>query len=144
MKKLMWMATFCSMTMIVPAASAADEVVAVEAAAEKLRVQMVEPEKAKLDALVAPELSYGHSGGKIDTKESFIDDLMTGVSNFLTITISEQTVRVVGDTAIVRHTLSGDTHDKGKDPGKVNLKILQIWKKQGGQWQLLARQAVRV
>ena len=100
--------------------------------------------KDKLGALVANELSYGHSGGKIDTKESFIDDLMTGVSDFLTITISDQTVKVVGDTALIRHALAGDTHDKGKDPGKVNLKILQVWKKQGGQWKLLARQAVRI
>lgn len=143
-KIMLFVATFCSMALVVPAASAADEAAAVEAAAEKLRVQMVEPDKAKLGALVAPELSYGHSGGKLDTKESFIDDLMTGVSDFLSITIADQTVRVVGDTAIVRHTLTGDTHDKGKDPGKVNLKILQIWKKQGGEWQLLARQAVRV
>jgi ketosteroid isomerase-like protein len=143
-KKLMCITTFCSLAMMVPVAHAADEGAAVSAAAENLRVLMVEPNKAKLDALVAPELSYGHSAGKLDTKESFIDDLMTGVSDFLSINITEQTVRVIGDTAIIRHTLTGDTHDKGKDPGKVNLKILQIWQKQGGEWKLLARQAVRV
>jgi len=42
----------------------------------------------------------------------------------------------------VRHTLSGETLDSGK-PGTVNLKVLQIWQKQGGAWKLLARQAVK-
>ena len=144
LKKILCITLLCSLIGIAPAYAAKDEVAAVAATAEKLRALMVEPDKAKLGALVANELSYGHSGGKVDTKESFIDDLMTGVSDFLSITISDQTVKVVGDTALIRHTLAGDTHDKGKDPGKVNLKILQVWKKQGGQWKLLARQAVRI
>ena len=144
LKKIMCITFLCSLIGIAPAFAAKDEAAAVAATAEKLRALMVEPDKTKLGALVANELSYGHSGGKVDTKESFIDDLMTGVSDFLSITISDQTVKVVGDTALIRHTLGGDTHDKGKDPGKVNLKILQVWKKQGGQWKLLARQAVRV
>ncbi len=144
LRKILIIASLCSLVGIAPAAYAKDEVAAVTAAAEKLRVQMVEPDKAKLSALVAEELSYGHSAGKVDTKASFVDDLMTGVSDFLSITITDQTISVVGDTAIIRHTLTGDSHDKGKDPGKVNIKILQVWKELGGQWKLLARQAVRI
>ncbi|MFT3963543.1 nuclear transport factor 2 family protein [Propionivibrio sp.] len=143
LKRFFFAVTLCSLLGLAPAAFAKDEGAAVAKAAEQLRVLMVEPDKAKLEALVAKELSYGHSGGKIDTKASFIDDLLTGVSDFLSIDIADQSVVVVGDTALIRHTLTGDTHDKGKDPGKVNLKILQVWKKVGGQWKLLARQAVR-
>lgn len=115
---------------------------AVAAAAEKLRVAMIDPTPAALDALVAEDLSYGHSGGKVDTKASFIADLMSGASDFVTIAITEQSVKVAGDAAIVRHTLTADTLDGGK-PGKVAIKILQVWQKQGGGWKLLARQAVR-
>jgi hypothetical protein len=104
---------------------------------------MVDPTRPALSALVADELSYGHSGGKVDTKESFIADLLDGKSDFVTITITEQTVKVVdARTAIVRHALAADTNDSGK-PGKVALKILGVWQKQGGNWKLLARQAVR-
>ena len=85
----------------------------------------------------------GVEADKVTEEASFIDDLMTGVSDFLSINITDQTIVVVGDTALIRHTLTGDTHDKGKAPGKVNLKILQVSKKAGGQWKLLARQAVR-
>ncbi|SEQ66207.1 protein of unknown function [Azotobacter beijerinckii] len=139
---MLLVATFCSVALVIPA-SAADEIAAIDAAAEQLRVVMVDPDKERLEALIAPQLSYGHSSGKVDTKESLIDNLMTGASNFSSIAISDQSVQVVGDDiAIVRHTFVADTHGKGKDPARVNLKVLQIWKKKGSEWQLLARQAV--
>lgn len=78
----------------------------------------------------------------MDTKASFISDLLDGKSDFVTIVISDQTIKVVGDAAIVRHTLTADTNDSGK-PGKVQIKILGVWQKQGADWKLLARQAVR-
>jgi hypothetical protein len=115
---------------------------AVEAAAEKLRLAMIDPTPAALGALVADDLSYGHSGGKVDTKASFISDLMDKKSDFVTIAITDQTVKVVDNVAIVRHTLTADTNDSGK-PGKVSIKILGVWQKQAGDWKLLARQAVR-
>ena len=115
---------------------------AVAAAAERLRVAMIDPTPAALNALVADDLSYGHSGGKVDTKASFIADLMDRKSDFVTIAITEQTVKVVDNVAILRHTLTADTNDSGK-PGKVSIKILGVWQKQGGDWKLLARQAVR-
>ena len=117
---------------------------AVAAAAERLRIAMIDPTAAALGALVSDDLSYGHSGGKVDTKASFISDLLDGKSDFVSITITDQTIKVVdGNTAIVRHTLAADTIDSGK-PGKVALKILGVWQKQGGDWKLLARQAVRI
>ena len=133
--------TGCAM---MPAGGGASAEPAVAAAAERLRVAMIDPTPAALGALVADDLSYGHSGGRVDTKDSFIGDLVAGKSDFVSITITEQTIKVVGgDTAIVRHTLAADTLDSGK-PGKVALKILGIWKKQGNDWKLLARQAVRI
>jgi ketosteroid isomerase-like protein len=48
----------------------------------------------------------------------------------------------VGKTAIVRHLFDGTTNDGGK-PGTVKLKILLIFEKQGKDWKLLARQAVK-
>ncbi|MFN7156443.1 nuclear transport factor 2 family protein [Acidovorax sp.] len=116
---------------------------AVAAAAERLRLAMIDPTPAALAPLVADDLSYGHSGGRVDTKDSFIGDLVAGKSDFVTIAITDQTIKVVGHTALVRHTLTADTNDSGK-PGKVQIKILGVWQQQGGQWKLLARQAVRV
>ncbi|GKS73489.1 nuclear transport factor 2 family protein [Acidovorax sp. SUPP950] len=125
-----------------PAGAVADAPQSVATAAERLRIAMIDPTPAALNQLVADDLSYGHSGGRVDTKASFISDLLDGKSDFVTIVISDQTIKVVGDVAIVRHTLTADTNDSGK-PGKVQIKILGVWQKQGADWKLLARQAVR-
>ena len=110
--------------------------------AETLRRLMVDPDRAQLEAIVSDDLSYGHSGGKVDTKASFIADLMSGASDFVSIDIADQTLRVSGDVGWVRHTLSARTNDGGK-PGQVTIRILQVWHLEGGRWKLLARQAVR-
>lgn len=131
----------CASNMSAAPSASAEQAVA--AAAERLRVAMIDPTPAALAQLVADDLSYGHSGGRVDTKDSFIGDLVNGKSDFVTIAITDQTIKVVGHTALVRHTLTADTNDSGK-PGKVQIKILGVWQQQGGSWKLLARQAVRV
>lgn len=142
-KLLSLIATLAFVSLLPTAHAQSDATAAVTAAGEKLRLLMIDPKEAGLSALVAEELSYGHSGGKVDTKASFIADLLSGASDFVTLDLSEQTVRVVGDTAIVRHVLTADTNDGGK-PGNVKIRVLQIWQKQGADWKLLARQAVRI
>jgi len=112
-------------------------------AVQKLRKAMIDPDNATLDKLTLSALSYGHSSGKVDTKQSFIGDLVNAKSDFLTIDLSEQTINVTGKTALVRHTLIGSTNDGGK-PASVKLHVLTIWQKSGGSWKLLARQATKI
>lgn len=140
-KTKLLVSALCSF-MLMSQAVMADDTLDVESAVERLRVVMIDPDQAQLEALTASDLSYGHSSGKVDTQEVFVGNLMSGASNFVTLNASEQTIKVVGDTAIVRHILTGETHSKGKEPARVSLKALQIWKKQGNDWKLLARQAV--
>jgi len=116
---------------------------AVTAAVESLRKAMIDPDQAKLDKLVVDELTYGHSSGVIQNKAEFIEALVSRKSDFVTIDLTGQTVKVVGNTAWVRHILSATTNDGGK-PGSTKLSILLVWIKQKGQWRLLARQAVKV
>lgn len=116
---------------------------AVAAAVESLRKAMVDADKTQLDKLVAGNLSYGHSGGKVEGKDSFIESLTSGKSDFVSIELSDQTITVNGNAAIVRHILNAATNDGGK-PGTVKLSILLVWQKQGKQWKLLARQAVKL
>jgi hypothetical protein len=114
-------------------------------AVEQLRNAMISADGAILDQLASGELSYGHSGGQIQNKQEFISSFTSGESVFIHIEISDQTVRIIGNTAIVRHTLSAATNDKGKGPGSVNINILLVWIKNDEQvWQLVARQAVKV
>jgi hypothetical protein len=119
------------------------EETAVAAAVETLRKLMVDPNKAALEKITSDALSYGHSSGKLQTKAEFIEALTSGASDFVSIDLTEQTIKLSGNTAIVRHNLSANTNDGGK-PGTVKLHILTIWQKLQGQWKLLARQAVKL
>ncbi len=115
----------------------------VAAACEALRVAMVDPTRENLAALVTDSLSYGHSGGHIDRKEEFISKLNGGGSDFVSITITDQTIQLYKNTAIVRHNLSAETNDKNK-PGTVKLHVMMVWVKEKGNWKLAARQAVKI
>lgn len=110
---------------------------------EILRKAMIDPNKATLEKIIHQDLSYGHSGGNIETKAMFIEALVSGNSDFKTIDLTEQTVKVVGKTAIVRHKLFAETANKGV-PSTAKLNILLIFEKVKGNWVLLARQAAKI
>jgi ketosteroid isomerase-like protein len=116
---------------------------AVAAAVESLRKAMIDPDKNTLDKLTCTELSYGHSAGKIEDKAAFMNALLSGSSDFVTIDLTEQTIKIAGNNAIVRHILKGTNNDGGK-PGAPHLYVLLVWQKQNGSWKLLARQAAKV
>ncbi|HEY6902271.1 MAG TPA: nuclear transport factor 2 family protein [Puia sp.] len=116
---------------------------AVGAAVERLRKALIDPTKENLDAIALDELTYGHSSGVIQNKAEFEEALLSKKSDFVTIDLTEQTIKVIGNTAWVRHTLSATNNDGGK-PGTAHLYVLLVWMKQKGQWRLLARQAVKV
>jgi hypothetical protein len=51
---------------------------AVASAVEAFRKAMQANDRAGLDALCSAQLSYGHSDGKVQTKEVFLDDATSG------------------------------------------------------------------
>ncbi|MEO7491111.1 MAG: nuclear transport factor 2 family protein [Ferruginibacter sp.] len=114
----------------------------VAAAVENFRKAMINPTKEQLSALVADDLGYGHSGGKVEDKATFIETLLSGKSDFVTIDLLDQQIKVYGKTAVVRHILNAATNDDNK-PGTVKLAILTVWHKENGSWKMVARQAVR-
>ena len=127
-----------------PALAQSVDAAAVEAAVENLRKAMLAADKAKLEALVADQLSYGHSAGAIQDKKDFVDVIVAKKTVYKSIELSKQTVAVVGNNAIVRHAWESES---GTGDGKWNVSkigVLQVWAKKGADWQLLARQAFKV
>lgn len=116
---------------------------AVAAAVEQLRLAMVSGDSAALANIAAEQLSYGHSGGLVENKAEFVEKIASGNSDFVSITLSEQSIAISGKTAIVRQRLDAVTNDGGK-PGEAHIRVLLVWQKQGKQWKLLARQAVKI
>ena len=115
----------------------------VASAVEALRKLMVQPIKEELEALVADELHYGHSDADLEDKATFINTLMTKKSDFLSIDLSDQTINVYNETAVVRHVLLADTFDD-EIPRTIKLLILSVWNLQNSKWKIVARQAVKM
>jgi hypothetical protein len=142
MKKTIYFLAFCFLLSVQGFSQSGDEK-QINAAVEALKKAMLSGNKAELEALVANELSYGHSNGKMENRAAFIEALASGKSDFTSIDLTEQTVTIAGNTALVRHRLTGEAIDSGK-PGAVKLGVLLVWQKQGGKWKLLARQAFKL
>lgn len=115
----------------------------VAAAVENLRKAMVAADKSALENLAAEEISYGHSNGLIQDKAAFVEAIASGKNVFKTIQLSDQTIKIAGNTAIVRHTLNAEVVNSGT-PGTAHIGVLLIWQKQNAKWKLLARQAVKL
>lgn len=122
-------------------AQSADEA-AVAKAVDDLNKAMLAADKARLEALVSDQLSYGHSAGRVETKKEFVDVVAGKKTTYKSITISEPTVKVAGNNAIARHTYAVEFESGGK-PGSAKIGVMQVWVKDGGAWKLLARQAFR-
>jgi len=123
-----------------PTQAQGSDAAAVAAAVEALTKAMLAGDRAGLMAVTHERLSYGHSAGRIENRQQFIDPLANKTSIFRSMTVSDQTIDVVGDDAIVRHVLRGEAESNGR-VNPVNIGILQVWKKQADGWKLLARQA---
>lgn len=114
-----------------------------EIAVQNLIQLLKDPDPASLEKITDAGLSYGHSSGNIDDQRSFIEALTRKQSYFISTHVSDQTVRIIGNTGLVRHKLSGEVMNNGARSG-VNLGVLLVWQKQEDQWKLIARQAYRL
>lgn len=103
---------------------------------------MIDADGKALKQLSSPLLSYGHSGGHIEDQAEFIEKIVSGKSDFVTMKLADQTISVSGDVALVRHNLNADIKDGGV-ANTIRLGILLVWQKQAGEWKLLARQAFK-
>ena len=111
-------------------------------AVDHLTQAMLHKDIAELNALTAPNLTYGHSSGKIQDKKAFIADIETGKSAFKTLEMQNQTSTLSGDTALVRHHFSAQAL-KGTEVIPTEIENFQIWQKQDGKWLLVGRQAFK-
>ncbi len=142
MKKILMIAAIVLASLSFSKAQSAEET-KVANVVEAYRKAMIDADKNVLEKIVDDQLSYGHSGGNIETKAHLIETLLNGDSDFKTMDVSEQSIQVVGKTAIVRHKIFAETNNRGV-PATVKLSVLLVFHKVKGDWKLLARQAVKI
>jgi ketosteroid isomerase-like protein len=116
----------------------------VAATVEKIRVAIEKADKAALEELAADQLVYAHSNGRVQDKADFIKEILDPAAiDYTSITMTDQTIRVIGNTAVVRHIYSAETMTGGK-PGSLKIGNMFVLQKQKKNWKLIARQAYRL
>ena len=115
----------------------------VATAIESLKKGIVDADKDLLNTITAEELVYGHSSGKVQNKAEFIAEIVSKLPAYLSVDMTDQTIKISGNAAIVRHIYSAETMNNGT-PGRVKIGNMLIWQKQHGKWKLLARQAYKL
>src|SRR5207245_296291 len=109
-------------------AQAADEA-AVKENVEVLRKALLEADKAKLEQVASAQISYGHSDGRVETKDQFVNGVMTRKQRVKSLEFPELKVAVVGNAAIARHIYLAESELEGKAT-TTRIGALQVWQKQ--------------
>jgi ketosteroid isomerase-like protein len=98
---------------------------------------------AAVEELLADELTYVHSNGSLDTKESYLDALRSGATRYLAMEMANLRVRSYGDTAVVTGTMDARVRMGDRE---VNPKprALIVYVKRDGRWQMVAWQTTNL
>ena len=98
---------------------------------------------AVLERVLANDLIYTHSSGNRDTKQSYIQSIRDGKSNYESIDVQEQTVRVYGNSAVINGVCLVKMNNNNT-PTDLKLRYTDVYVKKGGQWQMVAWQSLRL
>lgn len=116
-------------------AQSADEA-AVRSAHESFLTAAKAGDAAGLEKVLAEGLQYSHSNGKVETKKEAIAALVKSKGNF---EVHSQTIHVYGKSATIRAKITAHGAN-----GDIPLTMLQVWVKNGKNWQMVERHTTRV
>ncbi len=112
----------------------------ITAAVDTWKQAMLKGDAATLDKIYSKDLTYEHSSGKTETKAESIANATKPDGIAKAIEFHNPTIRVYGNTAIVKGLADFTNH-----AGAVShLDVLMVWIKSGATWQLVARQSTKV
>jgi hypothetical protein len=111
-----------------------DEILALDA---RRRKAMVAGDTAELETLLHRDLTYTHSSGAIDTKNSYIGGVREKLWDYQSVESNDAAVTIHGDTALIHCRLGIDVIVKGV-PRRVDSVALTVWIRDEGRWQVLA------
>ena len=117
----------------------------VQAAVEALRKAMISGDRTELAKCASEELIYRHSTGRSENKQQFIDGTANGSSKISDAVVSDQTVTLIDNVAVVDHVLKRVPRmpAPGKEGGS-SMKVLAVWMLRDGQWKMVARHSVKI
>jgi hypothetical protein len=104
---------------------------------------MVRDDLRGLDTLLAPELTYIHSDGGLESKAQFLATLRTGRLRYRAIDPTELEARLYGAVGVVTGRSRMEVK-VGSEPLRFSIRFTAGYRRAGNQWLLVAWQATRI
>ncbi len=116
---------------------------AVTAADDERLAATKSADRARLDAILSDALRYAHSNGKIDSKVSLVESLVTHSTIYETFDYRERTFTEAGP-GVVLMTGRVLVHLRNGDHAQtLDINYLAVWRNENGKWRFLAWQSCR-
>ena len=118
---------------------------AVKQAERDWATAVVKKDYAALDRVLADDLAYTHSDGRLDSKSAYIDSLRSGKQTYDAAEHQSMDVRLIGkDVALVRSKLRMTAASGGKAAVPANFSTLRVYQMKNGRWQMVGHQSARL
>ena len=126
--------------------AADDKLIAAVRAADDERVAATKAaDRVRLSAVYSDQLHYAHSSGKIDTKASQIQGIVTGANKYADFEYKDRTFVPAGPGVILMkgrvliHMVNKTSGEKATN----DLNYLAVWREEGGKWRFFAWQSCK-
>lgn len=100
---------------------------------------IIRKDRAAIESNMADDFRQIDGGGNVETKASFVDDLMSAELQIEPYTVEDFDVRIYGNTALI----SGRTRMTGRFQGKPfnsHYRYIDIYVRRGEQWKIVSVQ----
>ena len=149
MERMMAAAVLVGLLGLIAAAmgSGAEEKSAAEAvAAEKARTTAMEQgDVAALEKILADDVTYVHSFGKMDTKESYLAAVRADEFHYISWKAKTMHVRTMGNVALIdgEYALRVINRKVSPEAMDVNMLFLAVYERRDGRWHMVAWQSTK-
>jgi ketosteroid isomerase-like protein len=107
------------------------------------RDAMTKADVATLGELFADDMVWIHATARIDTKAGLLDAIGSGSTKYLSIDVTDETVRDFGDVVLVGGIAAMSAEIKG-ETRELRNRFTIVWVRRGVSWQVVNWQSTSV
>lgn len=114
-----------------------------KATIDKWKAAVIAKDKATLEKLTSPNVTYSHSSALMENRDQMIAAMISPNMVYQSLDMENTTYRFYGNVGLVQTKMTVKNAQKGV-PATIPLSVLMVWVKEKGTWQLTARQTTRI
>jgi hypothetical protein len=104
----------------------------------------VNKDSLALESLLGKEIIYCHSSGKVENRQEMIKNALANTSTYDYVITQVTNVVSLKKAIVVRHIITATEKLKDGKTAPLKLGVVQTWVKEGKDWKLIGRQAVKL